>query len=112
MSGTAPARRPSNATTTSPGARSEAWQGPSDDTVRTVMPAGDVSMPRISGPELFEQIRALLPEAFVVLASGFNHSDLVRRAMSRGLAGFLQKPFRLEELDGLLAQAMRRKATD
>ncbi len=72
----------------------------------------DVSMPKISGPELFEQIRAILPDAFVVLASGFNHSDLVRRAMSRGLAGFLQKPFRLEELDSLLTQAVRRRSAE
>jgi len=65
----------------------------------------DVSMPRVSGPELFDQIRALLPDAFVILASGYNHTDQVRRAASRGLAGFLQKPFRLEELEALLERS-------
>ncbi len=68
----------------------------------------DVSMPKMSGPELFDEVRAILPDARVLLMSGFNHVDMVRRAESRGLAGFLQKPFLLESFDELAHRAMDR----
>lgn len=62
----------------------------------------DVSMPQMSGPELFDLIRAQLPEASVVLMSGFDHADTVRSVSSRGLVGFLQKPFLLEAFQELI----------
>jgi PAS domain S-box-containing protein len=66
----------------------------------------DVSMPRMNGPELFDEVRALLPDARVLLMSGFNHVDMVRRAESHGLKGFLQKPFLLESFEELATRVM------
>jgi signal transduction histidine kinase/CheY-like chemotaxis protein len=65
----------------------------------------DVSMPQVSGPELFHLIRADLPDAIVVLMSGFDDSETVRRVTKHGLAGFLQKPFLLESFEELLDAA-------
>jgi len=58
----------------------------------------DLTMPRMSGAELLEQVRALAPKVPVVLMSGFDERDVTSRVGSRGSQRFLQKPFRPEEL--------------
>jgi len=70
----------------------------------------DVSMPRMNGPELFDEVRAIVPGARVLLMSGFNHLDMVRRAESQGLKGFLQKPFLLESFEELAQRVMLSRA--
>ncbi len=62
----------------------------------------DVSMPGLTGPEVFDSIREMIPDAKVILMSGYNHVDSVRRCASRGLLGFLQKPFMLEDFQALM----------
>ncbi len=58
----------------------------------------DVTMPGTSGPELATRLAALVPDAPIVLMSGFDRVDL-----PDGLAAqFLQKPFTEEELLGAL----------
>ncbi|MEZ4230206.1 MAG: response regulator [Polyangiaceae bacterium] len=65
----------------------------------------DVSMPQMSGPQVFAEIRKLLPQAVVILMSGYNHVDTVREAFNNGLAGFLQKPFLLDSFTEILEVA-------
>ena len=62
----------------------------------------DVTMPGLSGPDVFLRLRSLLPTARVVLMSGYNHVDIVRRYTTEGLAGFVQKPFTIQEVMRLL----------
>jgi len=58
----------------------------------------DLSMPGIDGAETFRQIRAVDPDARVVLTSG--HCEEVAGGLfpTNGLAGFLQKPYDLASL--------------
>jgi two-component system cell cycle sensor histidine kinase/response regulator CckA len=57
-------------------------------------------MPRMSGPELVERLRALNPEVKVIFMSGHTPETVLRHGGVAG-AAFLQKPF---EIDTLLRQ--------
>jgi CheY-like chemotaxis protein len=53
----------------------------------------DVVMPEMSGRELAEQFAALRPEARVLFMSGYTDDAIIRRAVLRPGAAYLQKPF-------------------
>ncbi|MBC7173022.1 MAG: response regulator, partial [Polyangiaceae bacterium] len=57
----------------------------------------DLSLPKMSGAEVFRALRASRPEVPVVLCSGYDRDDAASR-VGEGLAGVLQKPWRLEQL--------------
>jgi len=58
----------------------------------------DLTMPHLDGEETFRELRKIRPDLAVILASGYNQQDVTQRFTGKGLAGFLQKPFRLESL--------------
>jgi PAS domain S-box-containing protein len=58
----------------------------------------DLTMPILDGNATFTELRRLDPELSVLLMSGFNEQDAVHRFAGQGLAGFIQKPFKLETL--------------
>jgi two-component system cell cycle sensor histidine kinase/response regulator CckA len=53
----------------------------------------DLTMPGLGGEETLRQIQAIRPEAKVILSSGYNEAEVIRRFTGKGLAGFLQKPY-------------------
>ena len=55
-------------------------------------------MPNIDGAELFEHLVASHPDTKVVLTSGYNEREATRRITDDGLAVFLKKPYRPNEL--------------
>ncbi|HEX8311590.1 MAG TPA: response regulator, partial [Chthoniobacteraceae bacterium] len=64
----------------------------------------DLTMPHMEGDQVFREIRRLQPDAKVLLMSGFNEQDAVSRFLGKGLAGFIQKPFRVSTLREKLQQ--------
>ncbi len=66
----------------------------------------DLAMPGIGGEEVFVELQRIDPEVRVVLCSGFSEQEATRRFGAHGLAGFIQKPFKLKALqaciDGVL----------
>jgi len=58
----------------------------------------DLTMPVMDGEETFRALRALRPGVRVLLSSGFNEREATSRFAGRGLAGFLQKPYRAQHL--------------
>ena len=58
----------------------------------------DLTMPRMDGERALREVRSIDPDVPVILMSGFNEQDLAERFAGRGLAGFLQKPFRARQL--------------
>ncbi len=58
----------------------------------------DLTMPQLDGNATFTELRRLDPEVRVLLMSGFNEQDAVHRFAGKGLAGFIQKPFKPETL--------------
>jgi len=55
----------------------------------------DLTMPRMSGKEVYQHMRSLRPDIRVLLTSGYSESDAVGRFAESGLCGFIQKPFAL-----------------
>jgi PAS domain S-box-containing protein len=53
----------------------------------------DLTMPVMSGEETLRRLQAIRPDVCVVLSSGYNEAEAVRRFRGYGLAGFLQKPY-------------------
>lgn len=58
----------------------------------------DLTMPRMDGEETFRHLRHIEPQVRVVLMSGFNRADATSRFTGKGIAGFVQKPFGIENL--------------
>ncbi len=58
----------------------------------------DLTMPVMSGEETLGRMKALSPEVPIILSSGFNEMQAVKRFEGKGLAGFLQKPYRAAAL--------------
>jgi two-component system cell cycle sensor histidine kinase/response regulator CckA len=58
----------------------------------------DMTMPVMNGHEAFRHIRMISPDVRVVLSSGYNEMEAIRRFTNKGLAGFIQKPYTSVEL--------------
>ncbi|MFA6243328.1 MAG: response regulator, partial [Candidatus Hydrogenedentales bacterium] len=58
----------------------------------------DMTMPHLDGEGAFVEMQKIRPEVPVILSSGFSEQEASSRFTSSGLAGFIQKPYSLEEL--------------
>ncbi|HVW87378.1 MAG TPA: response regulator [Bryobacteraceae bacterium] len=58
----------------------------------------DLTMPSMSGEETLRLLRKIRPGVRVILSSGFNETEAMRRFADIQLAGFLQKPYTSGEL--------------
>ncbi|MEJ5221786.1 MAG: PAS domain S-box protein, partial [Tepidiforma sp.] len=54
----------------------------------------DMTMPHMDGEETFRELRRVDPRVRVLLTSGYNEQDATERFAGKGLAGFIQKPYR------------------
>jgi CheY-like chemotaxis protein len=70
----------------------------------------DIAMPMIGGLEIAEKIRTGLPNLPIVLMSGT--LDLDKVAGRQTFAGFLSKPFRLEQLLNVISGALHPAHSD
>ncbi len=53
----------------------------------------DLTMPEMDGEQAFHAIRAINPQASIVLSSGFLDAGAIDRLRLHGLAGFVKKPY-------------------
>jgi DNA-binding NarL/FixJ family response regulator len=60
----------------------------------------DIAMPVMDGLEALPQIREALPEATVIMLSGFGADTMVAKAMASGADGYIQKGQPMRELVG------------
>ncbi|MDH4232292.1 MAG: response regulator, partial [Nitrospirota bacterium] len=68
----------------------------------------DMVMPEKSGKQTFEEIRAIKPDAKVLLCSGYGQEQYFHELFEEGASGFLQKPFRLNQLLGKVEEALEK----
>jgi CheY-like chemotaxis protein len=66
----------------------------------------DLTMPRMDGEETFRELRRIKPDVRVVLSSGYNEQEVSRKFLGKGLAGFIQKPYKLTELERTLKEVI------
>jgi PAS domain S-box-containing protein len=53
----------------------------------------DMTMPVMGGEEALRHLKTINPGVRVLLSSGFNEVEAIRRFTGKGLAGFIQKPY-------------------
>jgi len=53
----------------------------------------DMTMPHMGGEAAFREMLALQPDIRVILSSGYNEGEAMGRFLTRGLKGFIQKPY-------------------
>ncbi len=58
----------------------------------------DLTMPRLGGADAYRELRRHRSDVRVVLTSGFAAEEALSGFAGKGLAGFLRKPFRTDEL--------------
>jgi len=66
----------------------------------------DMTMPEMGGEETFLELRGVRSDIPVILTSGYDEIEATRRFTSKGLAGFLQKPFAPDDLAAKLTAAL------
>ena len=67
----------------------------------------DLTMPRMDGVSTFREMRRLRTDVPVILCSGYTEEDATQRFTSQGLAGFIQKPYRMQNLKEELARVLQ-----
>ncbi len=58
----------------------------------------DMIMPDMSGGETFNRLKAMKPDAKILLSSGYSLNGRASKIMKRGCNGFIQKPFNLKQI--------------
>ena len=58
----------------------------------------DLTMPKLSGERAFSELRRIRSDVKAILMSGYNEQETTHRFAGKGLAGFIQKPFRIATL--------------
>jgi len=58
----------------------------------------DLVMPRLTGEAALGRIRRIAPAVPAILISGYDESGRIREIVAAGFGGFLQKPFRRQDL--------------
>jgi PAS domain S-box-containing protein len=66
----------------------------------------DLTMPHMDGEETFRELRRMKPDVRVVISSGYNKQEVSQRFLGKGLAGFIQKPYKLITLSVALKDAL------
>jgi CheY-like chemotaxis protein len=70
----------------------------------------DLTMPRMDGIATFRELKLLRPEVPVILCSGYDEQQARMHFSSEGLAGFVQKPFSLLELQRITSAVLNGRA--
>jgi PAS domain S-box-containing protein len=66
----------------------------------------DLTMPLLDGVQALPRILELCPGAKVILSSGYTRQDVQGLLQELGAAGFLQKPYGAEELEGAIRRVL------
>ncbi len=72
----------------------------------------DLTMPHMDGEETFREMRRVQNDVCVIISSGYNSQDVTQRFIGKGLAGFIQKPYRLSELTAKLKEVIDSSSKD
>ena len=66
----------------------------------------DLTMPHMDGEQCFREMRRVSPEIRIIMSSGFSEHEVTQKFLGRGLAGFIQKPYKFSALKGAIRSIM------
>ncbi len=66
----------------------------------------DLTMPNLDGEETFRELIKIDPQVRVVLMSGYSESSTISQFSPKCLAGFLKKPYQIEDLGSMVKKAI------
>jgi two-component system, cell cycle sensor histidine kinase and response regulator CckA len=58
----------------------------------------DLTLPDVSGEEVFREIRTIRPDVKVILTSAYNEQEIISPFQDKGLTSFIQKPYQVANL--------------
>jgi PAS domain S-box-containing protein len=58
----------------------------------------DLTMPHLDGEQTFRELRMLDPNVKVIMSSGYSEYEVTQKFAGKGLAGFIQKPYKMSTL--------------
>ena len=67
----------------------------------------DMTMPQLDGEACFLALRELDPDAKIVMTSGYSEQEVVAHFVGKGLAGFVQKPYKADVLLGKIRDVLQ-----
>ena len=67
----------------------------------------DLTMPHMDGEQCFRELRKIKPDIKVIISSGYNEQEVTQKFVGKGLAGFIQKPYKLSILEEAIRKIFR-----
>jgi PAS domain S-box-containing protein len=71
----------------------------------------DMMMPTMSGQEAFRQMQRIRTTSRIVISSGYNEVEAIRRFTTKGIGGFIQKPYTASQLARTVKQVIENPIT-
>ena len=68
----------------------------------------DLTMPHMDGDEAFREMRRIRADVCAILSSGYNEQTATDRFAGKGLAGFIQKPYRYSDLMEIVRRVLEK----
>lgn len=65
----------------------------------------DLTMPHMDGEQCFMALRQMDPNVRIIMSSGFSEHEVTQKFAGKGLAGFVQKPYKVSALRDVLRTA-------
>jgi PAS domain S-box-containing protein len=69
----------------------------------------DMTMPHLDGEACYRELRRIDPAVKVIMTSGYNEQEVVSRFIGKGLAGFVQKPYKASDLLAVVRDVLEDK---
>ena len=67
----------------------------------------DLTMPRMDGEQCFRELKTINPQVKVVISSGYNEQEVSQKFIGKGISGFVQKPYKLAVLRGIIKKLLQ-----
>jgi len=68
----------------------------------------DLRMPKVDGMEILERCHELYPDTEVIMITGYATVDSAVEAMKKGAYHYIAKPYRLDEVRKVVAEAVEK----
>jgi two-component system response regulator PilR (NtrC family) len=72
----------------------------------------DLQMPELNGIELLEKCKEMAPETIFMMITAFGTTETAVEAMKKGAYDYILKPFKIDEVRIVVAQALKSKALE